>query len=1074
MQKSLLLMACLCAGMLSSTAATKTILPGQKATGKLAKMVEKQTQRQHAMPGFFRSGAMNSQVRHAAPAADNSPVATITSTGGWGQLEGEDGKIWFYTTSYTVNGYYYSGAKVTVYNPQHEVAGTIDVVAPDGKNVNDITPFGTVTTKMFDKNANTTEIAVSMHIVGDASNNYQGSYKTCVYHLEDGSKASEFDGSGVIVSIVKNSWTKYQRLLLINDVVETTVEGTEEVESDIEKITIMRPPSWGDDEMVAEKTFSFDLANTYYSEGAPFNVFEIDGEAYYVKAMYTTPLVSGYDPETWDMIFDESAKFSVVTYDQKYNQLDSIAVALDKPSDAYVRMAAFGMMSSKDLSKNYFSKTGNLDYVITFEDYLLTGDEYRYDFDLFDNAGNKQKDICDNVYDTWSWLASIQGESDQMAFLQTIDEFQQIQMVDLPSCEQRTLIPAQIDADYISTNLNRVPTKNGYQYVIKMLYADSDADGNVVARIGWYNTDLTLDHFTSINLGPNAENFSPNLTDVALNPYLFNTTDDVEFLYIAKVKRTDSEVIDDVMAIADKQGNILKQIEGESSKGDLYTGFLFNEDPLKPELCVVYLNDETDTYSFDFYALPFTKFEKGGDGSEASPYLIATAGDLQQVANEPSANYRVANDIDFTPMNGGFSPIESFSGTLDGDGHTLSNFTLDCKSTEAGLFANMTEGAKVSDLSFQSPIVYVNSGNSYVGVLAGSCVSDTITNVHVADAHIVLGSGAGSVSSLGGLVGSASYYTKLASTSFYGNIDVPGATNVGGIAGETRTSTEIVASSSQGVFSADGTLGGIVGQTGTASVVSNCHSAANLTGKEIVGGIVGENLNRGPITNCIFSGSVSATQSSWYGYCAGGIVGSLSADWTGAKTKVVSGCVSTGNISVPELDGTAHRIAGYTSFYDKEGSSAENGLYDNYAAATVTVGGSTVSSTDATSAEGKDADSNSLNSDFFTTLGYVFGQTEAEPWKATTALPILYFESESELAGIGTVEAAQGRMNIFQSEGSVKAQGASRMAIYTIGGLQVASVKGNSVDASSLAGGTYVVVATDANGHTTAVKMVVK
>lgn len=1074
MQKSLLFTASLGLSLIVCASASAIGLPtAGTGNSKLAKLAEARQTKTHAVPNFFRTGNTNKALRHAAPVVGNAPVATLTSTGGWGQLEGEDGQTWFYTTRYDVSGFYYTGAEITIYNPQHEVAGTISVATPEGKNVNDITPFGTITTKMFDKNSATTELAVSMHITGDASNNYTGSYKTLVYHLEDGSKASEFDGSGVIISIVKNSWTKYQRLLLINDVTVTTGEGDDATSADVEQITVMRPPSWGDDEMVADHTFSYNLDNAYYMEGSPFNVFEIDGEAVYVTALYTTPLVTGYD-ENYDFITDPDAKFAVVTYDQKYNRLDSLAVPMEKPDDAYIRMAAFGMMSSKDLSRNYFFEDGNLDYVITFEDYLTASDEYRYDFDLYDHEGTKQKDICDNVYSTYFSLAPINGQSDQMAFLQTKDDVQQIQMVNLPSCENATLMPAQIEADYISTNLNRVPKGDSYQYVVKMLYASSDDSDNVIARIGWYNPDLTLDHFTSINLGPNAENFSPNLTDEALNPYLFNTTDDMEFFYIAKVKRTDSEALDNVLAIADDAGTTLKTFSTDATKGAIYSGMLFTANALKPELGIIYYNDTTDVYSMDFYALPFSKFEAGGDGSATNPYLISTAGDLQQVANEPAAHYRLAQDIDMTQMSGSFSPIGSFSGTLDGAGKVIANLVVDCDDTEAGLFADMTEGAKVSDLTFTKPSITVNSQTSYAGVLAGSCVGDTITGVHVIGANILSASSTDYASAVGGLVGSASYYTKVASSSFEGDINVPATSNVGGIAGETRTSTDIVACFTKGDFIASGTLGGIVGQTGNTSSVKDCHSLAALTAKEVVGGIVGESLNRGPIANCYFTGSVTATESSWYGYSAGGIVGSLSADWNGASTKVLSGCVTTANINVPELDGTVHRIAGYTSEYDQEGASVENGLANNYALATLTVGGNTISSDDATTAEGKDIAQDGLTTDFFTSLGYGFGQTEAKPWKATDSLPVLYYETKNGSTSIDTVAAKAEGLRIGLAAGQLKAEGAVRMAIFTLSGTQVAAVAGSTADASRLSEGTYVVTATDAEGHTSAVKVVIR
>lgn len=1147
----------LAAGALSCSAATVGSVTPLKPAGKLAQLTQKNKSLK-ALTSFWNRSVNG--VKHAAEAVDDAPVATMTSNGGWGQLEGEDGSTWYYTTEYTVDGYYYSGATVTVYDNNHEQVASIPVQLPEGRSFNSIQPYGTITSKFFDLSASTKELLIGLHAVGDASNNYQGAYYTQVYELGDGSLAHTFMGNGVQVNIEQNSWTKYQRLILVNDSSVATGEIDEfglAVTTDYEIYDIYKPASWGSSEPSLEHRFMVDLDLTYYSNGQPFNIYTIDKTPYYAVAKYEKPYVSGYDSSTWDPILTEDNSYNVVVYDKNYAQVDSISLTFDAPDGVLYRMPGFGELSTRDLSKNFFSADGQFDYIITFDDYMTASDDYCYTFSVYNSTDGKTKTICDNVYNTWGQLKDIEGEEEQWYFMRQVGSDQSVQTVNLPSCEAVTTFPSTIEGELISTSLNRYPTKDGYKYVMKMGQAASDDSGNVIARLAWYNAEAeaTLDHYVSFNLGPDAENFSANLQSDVLNPYLFNTDDKLEYFYIAKVKDTESGRIDDYLFVANEDGEVLKQFNYEESKGDLYTAYVNTSDAQHPELEVVYCDDNSK-YTFDFFALPFTKFAAGGDGTAANPYLISSMGDLAQVANEPAASYRFACDIDASTYPVAWTPIDNFSGTLNGAGHFLSNLTVKSDESTVGLFGTMGNGAKVSDLTLLSPSLVLQTNNQYAGILAGSAIGDSIQNVHVYDAKVSGDAGA----TLGGLVGEAALYSYVGSSSFNGVINAPSASPVGGIIGDARTSSCVEAVAASGDFTAASTLGGIIGTTGSASSVANAHSSANLTAGNNVGGIVAENGSRGTVTNCLAEGTLTAnklTYPSWQKYSLGGIVGTLASNWgTKDTVNIVRGCVSNANLVAGEIDGTVHRIVGYTIANEEGSKTTEASLDSNYVAAAVTINGQTVSSDDATSVEGADA---VLNNELFaTTLAYAFGATAAEPWKQTESLPVLYFENatvavtvdkdvlnlavneEGEVvvtvyggsaenveatssddavasvgfgestdntqtlvikgegdgtatitvsvdgfeatvtvyvgtaAGIGAVQNTSGRLAIVPVQGSIKAEGATSMTLFSTNGAAVTRTAGQTIATEGLAKGIYVVIATDAKGQKTAAKVVIK
>lgn len=74
----------------------------------------------------------------------------------------------------------------------------------------------------------------------------------------------------------------------------------------------------------------------------------------------------------------------------------------------------------------------------------------------------------------------------------------------------------------------------------------------------------------------------------------------------------------------------------------------------------------------------------GGDGSETAPFLIRTEAQLRAFAattadGETYAGQYVALDADIT-LNGDWTPIHSFAGTFNGQGHTVSGMTIGSQS----------------------------------------------------------------------------------------------------------------------------------------------------------------------------------------------------------------------------------------------------------------------------------------------------------------------------------------------------------------------------------------------------------
>lgn len=928
--------------------------------------------------------------------SDYNPVSTL-SAAGYGYLTGSDGTQWYYTQDFELRGSGYSAtydkSVIKLYNSSNEKVGEVEVDIPDDENVNYIAINGSVTKKLFDRDESSDEIVVMYHIVGDASNDYQGAYKTLIYHTT-GEKLLEYDETGIMIDI-KQSWDSYQRLLLTRT--ETTADGGSQT-----CIDVYTTPSYGTTTPKLDHTFTVSDELTNYSEGAYLNVYEIDNNPYYVLSYYEKPWAEGIGEDYYPIQREEN-NYIVKVYDKRYNLVDSIAAPIVKPDEATYRMAAFGFLSDKDLSDGYFTEKGEHAIVVSYYDMTIESDEYVYTFDVYNTAGEKISSVIENAYGaSWLSLSPVAGQEDQMAFLKLSDDAQTVEIVNLPSCEPALTIPANVDGNGISFDLDRIAKGDSYLYGIKKSTADDDEDGNVIASILWYTPELKLDHTTKFNLGPNGEYFTPLLNQQTMSPYLFDSDDELEYVYIAKKKRTDSDAIDNVLEIAKEDGTILRSFRGDDSNS-LMSPAVVAMSSTKNQLHIAYYNSSTGDYTIDFYDLPFSALDNGGDGTADNPYIIKTAGDMLQIANHTTSYFKLADNIDMRLLNSGWTPVEYFTGQIDGDGYAIYNLNIESQESQSGLFQQLGENAEIKNLTIADAHLSVTANNYYAGLIAGEALGAKFNNVHIVNAEISAADDSASPN-VGGFVGKATVYSEANDCSFSGTISVGGASGVGGIFGSTNTSSNATACAVSGTLTAKSSLGGIVGETSTGCMVTDSHVSATLTAENTIGGIVGSNDSRGAITRCVAEGSISATAAPrWGGWSVGGIVGLLASDWASSSTIVMQGNVADIDITIPSDatdDETIHRIAGFTivneEYYDGETPKVEAGIADNYAASDMTVCGNVVSSTDATSTEGASKQLSDMDQSFFTGLGYAFGTSTESPWAEGSPLPTLYYETASK------------------------------------------------------------------------------
>lgn len=125
-----------------------------------------------------------------------------------------------------------------------------------------------------------------------------------------------------------------------------------------------------------------------------------------------------------------------------------------------------------------------------------------------------------------------------------------------------------------------------------------------------------------------------------------------------------------------------------------------------------------------------TAHAQTGSGTAADPYVISSAQDLNNVRNNLSAYYVLDRDIDAEAI-GSFEPIGNaaegaFTGSFDGQGHTIRNLTVECPDDKyVGLFG-YSEGT-LTNIKLTNMEI---SGSRYTGGIVGYQDGD-VTNCSI-------------------------------------------------------------------------------------------------------------------------------------------------------------------------------------------------------------------------------------------------------------------------------------------------------------------------------------------------------
>lgn len=185
-------------------------------------------------------------------------------------------------------------------------------------------------------------------------------------------------------------------------------------------------------------------------------------------------------------------------------------------------------------------------------------------------------------------------------------------------------------------------------------------------------------------------------------------------------------------------------------------------------------------------------------------YGIANHAQLIAAGADNAGWYALTDDIDCGNEVRETAHFGEFTGILDGNGYTVSNFDIRVPGNNGGFIVNVEEGAIVRNLGLQGVVTSTADDGQYIGGIAkgnDGLIENCYVNVAVSG-----------VTHIGGIV--YENYGTLCNNVFVGTLSQSNGTREGGIAGVVRASS---AGQNNVYMAADAATHGLVGKDETES-----------------------------------------------------------------------------------------------------------------------------------------------------------------------------------------------------------------------------------------------------------------
>lgn len=206
----------------------------------------------------------------------------------------------------------------------------------------------------------------------------------------------------------------------------------------------------------------------------------------------------------------------------------------------------------------------------------------------------------------------------------------------------------------------------------------------------------------------------------------------------------------------------------------------------------------------------------------------------------------------WTPI--GSDVSNNYTGTFDGNGHTISGLYVDSDAQYVGLFGCVGTNGKIQNVGVVDSYISATGDKVCVGGVCGYNVGGTIENCYNTGTITATAQATGIYSSVGGVCGFS--FWNIFNCYNTGKVSVTGdRARVGGVSGFNGKDIKNCYNTGEVSVAVDGgSVGGVCGENGDyGSRITNCYNTGkvSVTGsRDFVGGVCG--MNADTIKNCYF------------------------------------------------------------------------------------------------------------------------------------------------------------------------------------------------------------------------------
>lgn len=596
----------------------------------------------------------------AAESAYAIPDFSFSSSEIVGDLDGPDGKLWFYTGSYkydyvpVADGDYKRPImreyEFTVYDSDLKKVGAIKdkVRYKEGEVAVPLAELAPVVTRNFFNSDDKYEIVVGLYVNTEIFINNEYSI---IYSIggekEDGYDKPIMERKEVIGDVLNASTDNEERFyitFLKDDNAEVSEKDPDNPDpNDPDKIgywemltsygmrvaTYSKADTSGNLVKLWENRIRLaDLPGDQMS--APFLMsFVKNGKPYFLYSQYEDTFFNPYYDFIQETTMRENNNLILNLFtpeDGKFVLLQEtkIPTHLNKENDR-VLCSYYSVGSFRYRDDVIIRDTDcKAEFMVTVQDYSKENDDsYDTSFFTYNPDGSIKNTLYKNAFSR-STLADLEGFDPMEAFisLNVVGDFV-FHFVNLRTGEEELSftnnfeVGDDIDPELITSNLDRVPFGDTFKYAVELRSPGQDEDGNDLMRVMWITRDGKFERIDEIPMGTGVYYATVMVESSNLNPKLYDDDDEYEYLVLVKRGYPGNTVKEELLVakpISDAypEGKTLLYVKPEEERGVLknIAPYPFSDSPL---LIITYHNEETNRYYEDFYKLPLNNGNSGVD-----------------------------------------------------------------------------------------------------------------------------------------------------------------------------------------------------------------------------------------------------------------------------------------------------------------------------------------------------------------------------------------------------------------------------------------------------------------------------